>query len=207
MKTCPKCRHSVPDLSKYCPYDGYVFSQGDGDGLKKIIILIIVSLVIILVIVFASKSTHQPKTTSTNSYIPNTPTQEVYILPTDNNVQPITAPTLPAPTPTFDIPTETRVSCGGAPPIRVEIGDDAQVLSNGGRPLYLRSVPKVGTNVVLYLHGGDKVLITDGPVCSNDVSFFKVKVLNAIEPLGAGMNGWLAEAEADTKNYYIELIP
>jgi hypothetical protein len=92
-----------------------------------------------------------------------------------------------------------RKSCPGAPPIRVEIGDVARVLDNNGVPLYMRSIPEVGTNVQWYLYAGNEVKIIDGPVCANDVSFFRV------EELSTHHTGWVAEAEADSNKYYLSM--
>jgi hypothetical protein len=65
----------------------------------------------------------------------------------------------------------------------------------------MRLDPVVGTNVQWYIDADTLLQIIDGPVCSNDVSFFKVK------DLSTGHINWVQEAEADTKNYFIEPVP
>jgi len=151
---------------------------------------------------FSNRSTSGIPTATDIAYSTDT---SVPTIGEDN--QPNLEPATSIPTQPPEEMTPTRKACGGAPPIRVEIGNTVQVTSNGGKIIYLRSEPIVGTNVSLYLHGGDELKIIDGPVCANDVSFFEVEVLSAVEPLGAGMSGWVAEAEADTNNYYIEPVP
>jgi hypothetical protein len=97
--------------------------------------------------------------------------------------------------------TQARDTCPGAPPIKVEIGDTARVTNNNGKPLFMRAKPEVGSNVQWYLFVGNELRIIDGPVCSNDVSFFKVEDMNT------GHIGWVAEAESDSQIYLIVLVP
>jgi len=151
----------------------------------------LLGLLVISILIFNS---HNPPPIQTPVY--SSPTQEVYVSPTDNNNQPITAPIVPAQAPT----EPERKTCGGAPPIRIEVGDVVEVINindNRYNVLDMRLTPIVGTNISGGVGVGTKLQVLDGPVCSNDVSFFKVRDLDN------GNEGWVAEAEADTKNYYL----
>ncbi len=97
------------------------------------------------------------------------------------------------------IPEPTQVSCSGAPPIIIEIGNSAHVTSNCKIPIYMRLDSVVGTNVEQYLYEGDELNILQGPECSNDVSFFLV------EAPKYNKTGWVAEAEPDSNNYCIQM--
>jgi hypothetical protein len=105
-------------------------------------------------------------------------------------------------------PTEPEhLSCSGAPPLRVEIGDFVQVVDNvknltpNHTLLMMRSEPKVSQNLVLYVPGGTQLKILEGPVCADDVAYF------FIEEQTKFTRGWINEAVADTKDYLIEPIP
>jgi hypothetical protein len=101
-------------------------------------------------------------------------------------------------------PTRTelpRKVCPGAPPIRVEIGDDAIVTYNCGDHVLMRLNPVVATNAEQYLYAGDRLKIIDGPRCSNDVTFFLV------EAPKYSKTGWVAEALADSDTYCVDLVP
>jgi len=138
--------------------------------------------------------TARPTNTPTFTFTPSLPPS---ITPTTTNTL------YSSDTPTIE-PSDTppaRKTCPGAPPIRVEIGDTARVSYNNGKPLYLRSAPVVGQNVQWYLYGGTAIKIIAGPDCSNDVSFFEVS------DLSNGHTGWVPEADADSTNYLLDLVP
>jgi len=164
--------------------------------LKWAIIGGVLGLIALCVMIFNPPSTPPAQPTAPPP-VYNTSTQQVYLPPTNNNIPPITSISIPAPT--LVRPTETRNMCGGAPPIRVEKGDTAQVTSNCGDHILMRENPVVATNAKQYLYSGDELRIIDGPQCSNHVSFFLV------EAPKYNKTGWVAEAEPDSNNYCIQL--
>ena len=106
-------------------------------------------------------------------------------------------------------PAETTAeafACPNAPPIRVAVGQKAQVTFTDGLPLRVRSSPEVAEgNVTTQIPEGTLCTITDGPVCADipgsgaDFVFWKIE----LEDQSA--RGWVAEG--DLENYFIEPAP
>ena len=107
----------------------------------------------------------------------------------------------PRPTSTSSSPNVANLptSCPGAPPIRVRIDDLARVTYTDGRPLRLRSAPRISSaNIIARLPEGEKIKIRYGPVCANSYAFWQVKVKST------GVIGWVAEG--NNQNYFIETV-
>jgi hypothetical protein len=222
---CPKCGKNVPSENHYCLNCGQTLVSArdarhgnvqPGGSFRRNIFLIaggIVFLIVLILVLITLNRGRQKVTPATlanesltktalnqqmeGSPLPqniaiSTHTQTLVLLPTRND------PTLSIPATNSSATTQPeRKLCPGAPPIRIEIGDTARVVTS---KVLARSNPVVGTNVQWYFFQGAELKIIDGPVCSNDVSFFKV------QESSSNHIGWIAEAEADTKNYYIEPV-
>jgi WD40 repeat protein len=99
-------------------------------------------------------------------------------------------------------PDWTLTEGGGQPPAcaagwtRLSVGKYA-IVTQGDLPNRVRSEPKVGDNIIKLLYPGAIVKILAGPVCADDLVFWKVE--NADIP---GSMGWTAEG--DGKEYWLE---
>ena len=95
--------------------------------------------------------------------------------------------------------TNQPTSCQGAPPIRIKINDLARVTYTNGEPLRLRSSHDLRSgNIVARLPEGTKMKIFAGPYCSDNFSWWFVKIRDLT------LEGWVAEG--DRNNYFIEMI-
>jgi hypothetical protein len=90
------------------------------------------------------------------------------------------------------------ITCPGAPSIRVDVGDLVRVTTTDGSPLFLRSSPRIDNNAIDSLTRGMQLRIVDGPVCSDNFSYWKVKIP------GTSSIGWVAEGNFSL--YFIEPI-
>jgi len=221
---CANCGESLPPEAQFCPVCGTAVAKTvdvekvvlplpkfiNGNSIKFVGVA---ALVIVVVLIVFYKWPHgnssqafvaaQTKTSiarqkaaapalKSNKY--PSPTQPViFSTPTD-----IPTDTIPATLPPTQAPTEpVRKSCSGAPPIRIEVGDKVEVINiNDSKfnALDMRSKPIVGSNISWGLGVGTELQVLDGPVCSNDVSFFYVRDLDN------GNEGWVAEAKPETNN-------
>ncbi len=91
-----------------------------------------------------------------------------------------------------------EISCPGAPPIRVEVGNLVRVTTTDGDNLRLRSSPEVANNILQRVPAGLELRIIGGPVCSDNFSYWEVKIP------GTSQTGWIAEG--DYSIYYVEPI-
>ena len=79
--------------------------------------------------------------------------------------------------------------CSDAPATRVAVGDLATVTTTNSDPLFLRSAPVVGNNLVTKLYAGMKLRVLDGPRCSNNFVYWHVQMADA------SYTGWAAEGD------------
>ena len=197
MKKCPN-GHFAPIFSKFCPYCGSKFN------LKKIYTIVaIIFTSIMLLVVFYIITTQGAQT-------PPAPPESIYIQSTE-------LPTFVDPSPTITLVTkttsiETRTSkaqtptllpiighpCSSAPPTRIEVGDMVIVTTTEGDRLTLRSSPVVADNAVDKISAGVSLRVLDGPVCSNNFTYWKVQVIGLTE------TGWVAEG--DNYIYWLEPV-
>ena len=131
---------------------------------------------------------------STKTEIPETLPEPQILIKTLSNSPPL--PRIQSQSP---IPFPTKgISCRGAPPIRVKAGDLVHVTTTEGDKLILRSSPEVDDNMITMLLAGIELRIIDGPVCSDNFSYWEIKIPGTIQ------TGWVAEG--DNSLYYIEPI-
>jgi len=229
--TCTNCGGGVPPEAKFCPSCGTAVAQTTGVELGILQVLKLfkgnfiklagigaIIIVVVLVIVTFTKSgpkdnsSKLPIAAQTQTSLPQhiagsssvqgneypTSIQTVLLSPLVNDPTITISPTkIPTRAPT----EPERKTCGGAPPIRVDLGHTFLVTSNCGNHILMRLNPVVATNVEQYLYAGDELKILDGPQCSNDVAFFLA------EAPKYSKTGWVAEAEPDSKIYCIEPAP
>lgn len=84
--------------------------------------------------------------------------------------------------------------CESAPATYLILHERGQVTNEDPQPLNMRSEPGLGGRVVAVLHSLDIFLVTDGPRCADDYTWFKVR--------SRGVEGWIAEGEPGL--YYVE---
>ena len=89
--------------------------------------------------------------------------------------------------------TPRASSCPGAPPQRLAVKGRASVCT-ARDAVYLRQNPGKQYTVIKTLVPGADLTITDGPVCSDNWSWWKVKT-------ESGYIGWISEG-GDTKDQY-----
>ncbi len=99
----------------------------------------------------------------------------------------------PSPAPTATLNSPTPVRCLGAPPTRLSLNQQAQVISPNS--VRVRDNPGLIGNVLLNAAQGEIVTIMDGPVCADDFIWWQVQ-------LGTGVMGWMAEGLQD--DYFLE---
>lgn len=124
--------------------------------------------------------------------------------PTRTAPPPLTRPAaLPSPTPLIiDLaptrpprPTATAKPCPGAPPQRLEINEDAKVCTKSDY-VFLRSGPAKSYSTLKKVYPGTVVTVIDGPRCSDNWSWWKVK-------LSGGTTGWMAEGGDKVDPYFL----
>lgn len=93
-------------------------------------------------------------------------------------------------------PVESQLNSCVAGWTRLNAGSSAMVMP-GDLPNRVRSVPEVADNVISLLYPGTIVKILEGPLCQDNLVFWKVG--NADIP---GGSGWTAEG--DGKDYWLE---
>jgi hypothetical protein len=191
MKTCPN-GHLVPNNAIFCPYDGYRFPAklGISKGIYLPLIIFLGIIVVITVIVLATKSA-PPIIHPIVINISPTSVQIIYT-PTDVYNTPQALQQNPTPYPTIDI------SCPGAPPIRIEVGNLVRVTTTEGDKLRLRSSPEATDNIIRMIPTGTELRVIDGPMCSDAFSYWEIQIP------GTTQTGWVAEG--DYSLYYIEPV-
>lgn len=86
------------------------------------------------------------------------------------------------------------VACPGAPPTRLQVGDQVQVTFTDGSPNRIRQLPASST-ILGSAPEGTKMVILEGPECKNERVWWKVETEN-------GYTGWTAEGDPET--YWLE---
>jgi serine/threonine protein kinase len=89
--------------------------------------------------------------------------------------------------------------CVGVYPSRLHVGDKAFISYDPPLPNRVRTQPNTDADVVGFLQPGEQMIILDGPVCSNQWIWWRVR------SLGTGMTGWTAEGDAT--NYWLVPMP
>ena len=84
------------------------------------------------------------------------------------------------------------VCAGGAPPSRLEQGDRARIIAEGGSNL--RSLPASGSDLLNVIPTGDLIPILDGPFCAGGYAWYQTEFM--------GQRGWLAEGVGEF--YWLE---
>lgn len=75
------------------------------------------------------------------------------------------------------------ICAGGAPPSRLEQGDRARIIAEGGSNL--RNLPASGSDLLNVIPTGDLIPILDGPFCAGGYAWYQTEFM--------GQRGWLAE--------------
>ncbi|HOH20174.1 MAG TPA: serine/threonine protein kinase [Anaerolineaceae bacterium] len=109
-------------------------------------------------------------------------------------------------------PTKTptlKSSCPGAEPQRVKIGDIVQVCTKSDRVI-VRSQPLPGENEIFRIYPGTVVEIIDGPRCSDDSSWWLIRIQKDTlvfkgkdYDLKTTSEGWIREGSDNIDQYYI----
>lgn len=86
------------------------------------------------------------------------------------------------------------LTCSGAPPQRVEIGDRAYVCTQEDR-LIVRAQPSMSGEILLRLETGTYFEVVGGPSCSQNMSWWNIEV--------DGMTGWVSEGGDNVDPYFI----
>ncbi len=93
-------------------------------------------------------------------------------------------PSLPPPPPS---PTRPAiVSCAGALPSQLFVGIEGVVLENDERPVNVRRAPGRAGEAFERLRPGETFLVLEGPVCQDNLAWFRVRFSGILE-------GWIAE--------------
>jgi len=124
-------------------------------------------------------STPQPTATATSS-----PTAT--FLPTRTLL-----PTRPSLT-----PTAVDVTCPGALPPRLTVGESGRVSAQDPRPLNVRTGPSTGSARSGQLMAGDVFFVIRGPVCAEGYSWYQVRYNDS-------ELGWIAEGDT---SYFVEPV-
>jgi streptogramin lyase len=85
--------------------------------------------------------------------------------------------------------------CPAAYPSRLRVGDLATVSKDPPLPNRLRAEPNTSSTILGQVEAGGEVGIVDGPVCSNNWIWWKVRTTKA------GQGGWTSEG--DENNYWL----
>jgi hypothetical protein len=85
--------------------------------------------------------------------------------------------------------------CPGAPPQRVQVGEMARVCTQSDR-LVVRTEPSRTAAELTRLETGESFLITGGPSCADNWSWWQVRA-------ASGEVGWVAEGGDDVDPYFI----
>ena len=90
-------------------------------------------------------------------------------------------------------------SCPGAPQLRLTVGMQGQVAAPGPGEttsnLRVRLAPGTNAKVLGRIHSGDTFKVTDGPICTENLAWWKIAT-------DSGLEGWVAEG--DNNGYFIE---
>jgi serine/threonine protein kinase len=89
--------------------------------------------------------------------------------------------------------------CMGIYPSRLHVGDKAYISYDPPLPNRVRTQPNTNADVVGFLQPGEQMNILEGPVCSNQWIWWRVRSLST------GMAGWTAEGDAT--NYWLVPVP
>ncbi|GEM_PF-880650 len=85
------------------------------------------------------------------------------------------------------------ITCPGAPPARLSVGQQARVTFTNGIPLRVRATP--GGDVITQIPEGTVVQVIGGPQCQGQFTWWQIQLDN-------GIQGW--SAEGDMEDYYLE---
>lgn len=102
------------------------------------------------------------------------------------------------PAPIIDEPPPSSNQCLNAPPLYLAIGDQATVAP--GEPNNLRDGPSISNALIAKVYSGDLFVIIDGPVCADDLRWWRIRLMS-------GMEGWTADGTGNvpwlTKNVIV----
>lgn len=90
---------------------------------------------------------------------------------------------------------ESFQECPNAPDQRVRIGEKARVCTKSDN-LKVRAGPGKSNDTLRRIPPGTKILIIDGPICSDNMAWWEIR-------LDDGTEGWVAEGGDQTDPYYI----
>jgi hypothetical protein len=88
-----------------------------------------------------------------------------------------------------------NVTCIGAPPTRLKVGDRVVVLKDDPTPLRIRSAPGLNSTIIAQVKPGTEFHITEGPICADKFLWWK------LDSVDQTVVGWAAEG--DPAHYFI----
>jgi hypothetical protein len=177
MKKCAK-GHSVPNDAKFCPYDGYQFPGQSGINTTTIVVIVCFVICGLILLLVTNESANSGNII---------PTQPVRFIPTNT--------TLTTPTDSFITASEIP-ACLGPLPTRLSVGQNAVVTTSGKAwQLRLRSEPGFNSSTNHIIAAGRRMVILDGPVCSEGSYWWYVRSEQ-------GYEGWAPEG--DYEDYWID---
>jgi alpha-2-macroglobulin len=88
-----------------------------------------------------------------------------------------------------------QLTCSGAPPTRLDVGDEAIVLPDDPQPINVRQRPSLDAEVVLKAPVNTPMAIIDGPICADKFVWWQVRLNNDTT------TGWVAEGTP--QSYFI----
>ena len=147
---------------------------------------------ILVVIILAACASQATPTSTISETVTIEPSHTITPKPTGTSPKPTIS--LPPPTP---LPSATPIDCTqGWTQLKIDIfakvtGTDSDL------PNRVRSEPIKGNNTVAQIYPGAIVKVVEGPVCIDDLVFWKVE--NAVIPGGVGWS-----AEGDGSEYWLE---
>jgi|FLYN01.1.fsa_nt_gi hypothetical protein len=125
----------------------------------------------------APTATHSPAPTATRTPTPAPPTRTPFVLPS------------PPPVPTSE--------CEDTPPTRLINGERGRVLDDDPRPVRIRSLPGLSSDIVASIPANGVFFVMDGPRCEQGYAWFYVRYQR--------IEGWIAEGNA--ASYFVEPYP
>ena len=97
------------------------------------------------------------------------------------------------------LPVTTRQLCSDTLPTRLIEGQQAFVMEEFDLSNFIRQMPSLSSDIISRIQPGGKMMVLDGPVCSDGSNWWK------IQTLATNVIGWTRENDA--RRYYLAPIP
>ena len=212
---CPICERIIPDGQAICPHCGGIRTEPEPENPEKtwwqkniILVGLFGMMALIMVCVlgynwFANLSTEPAIMVETvvvereivvEKEVEVTQKSSSAQSSSDTNQSTNTIAPTDRPDPTK---TPKSSSCPGAPPTRLEVGDNATVCTKND-PVYLRTSPDGSADYTHKLIPGADLQIIGGPECDEWASWWYWKVRTE-----SGYTGWMAEGGDEIDPYFL----